>query len=106
VSAKRTQLAQEAKDAEFESLLEYLMFLEVYETCLTSGSSGRCSLVNMFEHRKKNNRIIHNYQHCPLKKLGGLFFAQKQNFSAYCKKAVRLHRRKRELKKAARPCQL
>ena len=53
VSAKRTQLAQEAKDAGFESLLEYLMFLEVYETCLTSGSSGRCSLVNMFEHRKK-----------------------------------------------------
>ena len=49
MSAKRTQLAQEAKDAEFESLLEYLMFLEVYETCLTSGSSGRCSLVNMFE---------------------------------------------------------
>ena len=53
VSAKRTQLAQEAKDAGFESLLEYLMFLEVYETCLTSSSSGRCSLVNMFEHRKK-----------------------------------------------------
>lgn len=53
VSAKRTQLTQEAKDAGFESLLEYLMFLEVYETCLTSGSSGRCSLVNMFEHRKK-----------------------------------------------------
>lgn len=53
VSAKRTQLAQEAKDAGFESLLEYLMFLEVYETCLTSSSSGRCSLVNMFEYRKK-----------------------------------------------------
>jgi len=34
------------------------------------------------------------------------FFAQKQNFSAYCKKAVRLHRRKREPKKAVRPCQL
>lgn len=49
---------------------------------------------------EKNNRIIHNYQHCPLKKFCGLFFVQKQNFSAYCKKAVRLHRRKREPKKS------
>lgn len=31
VSAKRAQLAQEAKDAGFESLLEYLMFLEIYD---------------------------------------------------------------------------
>ena len=52
VSAKRTQLAQEAKDAGFESLLEYLMFLEIYETCGTNVSAGY-SLANAFKRREK-----------------------------------------------------
>ena len=51
VSAKRAQLAQEAKDAGFESLLEYLMFLEIYETCVTNGSAKN-SLANEFKHRE------------------------------------------------------
>ena len=51
VSAKRTQLAQEAKDAGFESLLEYLMFLEIYETCGTNVSAGY-SLANTFKRRE------------------------------------------------------
>ena len=51
VSAKRAQLAQEAKDAGFESLLEYLMFLEIYETCGTNVSAGY-SLVNTFKRRE------------------------------------------------------
>lgn len=51
VSAKRTQLAQEAKDAGFESLLEYLMFLEIYETCGTNVSAGY-SLANAFKRRE------------------------------------------------------
>lgn len=32
VSEARKDLAQEAKDAGFDSLLEYLMFLQIYET--------------------------------------------------------------------------
>ena len=51
VSAKRAQLTQEAKDAGFESLLEYLMFLEIYETCGTNGSAGY-SLANTFKRRE------------------------------------------------------
>ena len=51
VSAKRAQLAQEAKDAGFESLLEYLMFLEIYETCGTNVSAGY-SLANTFKRRE------------------------------------------------------
>lgn len=51
VSAKRTQLTQEAKDAGFESLLEYLMFLEIYETCGTNVSAGY-SLANTFKRRE------------------------------------------------------
>ena len=51
VSAKRAQLAQEAKDAGFESLLEYLVFLEIYETCGTNVSAGY-SLVNTFKRRE------------------------------------------------------
>lgn len=51
VSAKRAQLTQEAKDAGFESLLEYLMFLEIYETCGTNVSAGY-SLANTFKRRE------------------------------------------------------